>query len=268
MNDVAEPVRLYLDLMKRSLSNTIYQDPRVWFGDWSGTIEVDRREVRPFDEGSRTEGLDIPSAAHTMIGRQRLDNLQECTERVIADGVPGDLLEAGVWRGGATILMRAVLEAHGVRDRTVWVADSFEGLPEADPERYPADRGGSVHLWNDLLGVSREQVEENFRRYGLLDDRVRFLQGWFRDTLPTAPVESLAVLRVDGDLYESTMDALTHLYPRLSVGGFVIIDDYGALAPCRLAVQHFRKRHGITEPITRIDRSGVFWRRTEPEAAR
>ncbi|WP_223830487.1 TylF/MycF family methyltransferase [Nocardiopsis quinghaiensis] len=252
---------LYLDLMKRVLTNTVYQDSRIWFGEWSGTIETERRERREFDPAQRELGMDVPSVAHTMVGRKRLDNIQECVESVIHDGVPGDLLEAGVWRGGASILMRAVLRAHEVKDRTVWAADSFEGIPEPDTARYPADRGSPLHLWNDFLSASREDVEENFRRYGLLDGQVRFLEGWFRDTLPEAPVESLAVLRVDGDLYESTADALTHLYPKLSEGGYVIVDDYGALASCRLAVNHFRERHGVTEPLHMIDRSGVFWRR-------
>lgn len=261
MTAAAEPSQLYLDLMKKTLSNTIYQDSRIWFGDWSGTIETEQRESREFDGVQREWGMDVPSVAHTMIGRKRLDNIQQCVERVIADGVPGDLLEAGVWRGGASILMRAVLRAHGVTDRTVWAADSFAGIPEPDTEKYPADRGAPLHLWNDFLAAPRSEVEENFRRYDLLDDQVRFLEGWFRDTLPEAPIRSLAVLRVDGDLYESTMDALTHLYPRLSPGGYVIIDDYGALASCRLAVNHFRKRNEVTEPISMIDRSGACWRK-------
>lgn len=258
-----QPVDLYLDLMKRAVSNTIYQDPHVWFGDWSSELRPDVREEREFDPALRGSGRDVPRVAHTMIGLKRLDNLRSCLERVISEEVPGDVVEAGVWRGGASIFMRAVLRAHGVRDRVVWVADSFEGVPEADTERFPADRGMPLHLWNDLLGVDQATVEENFRRYGLLDDQVRFLKGWFRDTLPTAPIGELALLRVDGDLYESTMDALVHLYPKVAPGGYVIIDDYGALAPCRLAVRHFRKEHGITEPIQHIDGSGAYWRRRD-----
>ncbi len=112
------------------------------------------------------------------------------------------------------------------------------------------------------LALPRERVQVNFRRYGLLDDQVRFLKNWFRDTLPTAPIERLAILRFDGDLYESTIQALESLYHKLSVGGFVIVDDYGNVAACRQAVHDFRTEHGITDPIQPIDWGGVFWRRS------
>lgn len=211
--------------------------------------------VRP---GDRERGKDWPTVAHTMIGLKRLDNLQHCVERVIADDVPGDLIETGVWRGGACILMRAVLKAWGVEDRTVWVADSFEGLP-APKEQYAADRGELFHTI-DLLRVSLEEVQDNFRRYGLLDTQVQFLKGWFSDTLPAAPIRSLAVLRLDGDMYESTWDALTSLYPKLSPGGFCIVDDYWAVKGCRQAIHDFRDQHGISEEIVPIDDDGTYWR--------
>ena len=194
-----------------------------------------------------------------MIGLKRLDQLQHAVETVIADGIPGDLIETGVWRGGACIFMRAVLAAYGDADRNVWVADSFQGLPHPDGVSYPADEGVDwTHV--DELAIPLEQVQANFRRYGLLDERVRFLVGWFRDTLPTAPVEQLSILRLDGDLYESTMLALDSLYPKLSSGGFVIVDDY-ALTMCQQAVDDFRAKHGINEPLEQVDWSGVHWRK-------
>ena len=114
-----------------------------------------------------------------------------------------------------------------------------------------------------MLGVSLEDVKANFQRYGLLDDQVCFLKGWFKDTLPKAPIASLAIARLDGDMYESTLDGLTHLYPKLSVGGFLIVDDYGIASPgCRKAVDAYRAAHHISEPIKRIDWGGVFWQRT------
>jgi hypothetical protein len=107
--------------------------------------------------------------------------------------------------------------------------------------------------------VSLEEVQTNFRRYNLLDEQVRFVKGWFRDTLHRAPVERLAVLRLDGDLYESTMDALTALYPKVQRGGYVIVDDYGDVPACRQAVHDYWQRHGIREEIMPIDQAGVFW---------
>jgi hypothetical protein len=194
-----------------------------------------------------------------MIGLKRLDNLQHCVERVLNDGIPGDLIETGVWRGGACILMRAILRAYGDRTRKVWLADSFAGLPPPDPGKYPADAGDLLHTY-DVLAVSRETVANNFAAYGLLDEQVCFLQGWFKDTLPDAPIRQLAVMRLDGDMYESTIQALEALYDRLSPGGFVIIDDY-FLEPCAQAVQDFRSRHGIADPIHDIDGQGRYWRR-------
>lgn len=250
----------YLELLKNTLTGLVYDDDQV---RGSGFFQ----RIVPGNRDERREGKDWPLLAHTMVGRLRLDNVQHCVERVLDDGIPGDLMETGVWRGGVTIFMRALLAARGVADRLVWVADSFAGLPPPRPDRYPADRGLDLSGVG-YLSVSRAQVEANFERYGLLDGQVRFLEGWFRDTLPAAPIERLAVLRLDGDLYESTHDALVALYPKLSPGGFLIVDDYGHLEPCRAAVTDYRARHGIDEAIVPIDHSGVFWRRSASSAAR
>lgn len=230
--------RPYLELMKRLLTDVVY-DPAA----------------------ERLEGKDWPERAFTMIGLKRLENLQFCVERAIADRVPGDLIETGVWRGGSVIFMRAILKAHGVNDRSVWVADSFQGLPPPDLDSYPQDEGDTLHL-RDILSVSLPDVQQNFCRFGLLDRQVRFLPGWFRDTLPSAPIDRLAVLRLDGDMYGSTMETLIHLYPKLSPGGYVIVDDYGAMATCKQAVEDFRLIHAITDAVQWIDWTGVFWRRT------
>lgn len=223
---------------------------------WGITVIVQRT---PYDAKQRAEGRDRPGRAETMIGLERMKNVRECIEAVLRDAVPGDLIETGVWRGGATIFMRAVLKAHGDDTRTVWVADSFHGLPPPNPHDYPADVGDRHHTATGLR-VGVDAVKENFRRYGLLDDRVKFLEGWFKDTLPAAPIDRLAVLRLDGDMYESTMQALDALYPRLSPGGYCIIDDY-ALHGCRAAVDEYRERHGISEPLITIDWTGVYWRK-------
>jgi hypothetical protein len=220
------------------------------------------RKRLPLDVRERVEGLKWPADAETMIGLRRLENIQACVTDVLKSGVPGDLIETGVWRGGATIFMRAVLAAYGDRGRVVWVADSFEGLPKPNVSRAPADKGDIHWAYGKDLAISMEEVQENFIRYSLLDRQVRFLKGWFRDSLPSAPIDRLAVMRLDGDMYESTMDALTALYPRLSVGGYVIIDDYGCLEPCKAAVDEFRERHSISDEILTIDSSGVYWKRS------
>lgn len=263
---------LYLDLMKRTLTNWIYGDMEKKVIDFPPTLDqkvmakaaslgAQLVVPHPFDPRKREAGRDWPPSAHTMIGLKRLDNLQFCVQQVIADEVPGDLIETGVWRGGASIFMRAILKAFAVQDRCVWVADSFAGLPAPDVEKYPQDAGSPLHLY-DVLAVSLESVKANFEKYGLLDEQVRFLRGWFRDTLPAAPIEKLAVARLDGDMYESTMDALQSLYPKLSAGGFVIIDDYGSVKACAQAVDDYREAHNIDDEIVPIDGWAVYWRRS------
>jgi O-methyltransferase len=196
-----------------------------------------------------------------MVGLRRLDNLEQCIIRAIQEGVPGDLVETGVWRGGCGILMRALLGVYNQPDRNVWLADSFEGLPPADEASYPKDQGDRHVELTPYLGVSMETVQDNFRQFELLDGQVKFLKGWFRDTLPTAPMERIAVLRLDGDMYESTMVGLTALYPKVSAGGFVIVDDYGALPNCRAAVEDYRAQHGVSGEIELVDWTGAFWRK-------
>jgi len=207
-------------------------------------------------------GADWPIEADTMIGSKRLDNLQHCVSDVLERSVPGDLIETGVWRGGASIFMRAILKAYGDTDRTVWVADSFQGLPKPNAEKYPAD-AGDVHWQYEELKVSFDEVKRNFEKYKLLDEQVRFLVGWFSETLPAAPIKKLAILRLDGDMYESTMDALRALYPKVSIGGYVIVDDY-FLPGCRKAIEEFRTENRLTEPIEQIDWGGVFFKKTFP----
>jgi O-methyltransferase len=216
--------------------------------------------VNPESAEARETGADWPETAETMIGLKRLDNLQQAITDVLKQKVPGDLIECGAWRGGATIFMRAVLQTYGDNERNVWVADSFQGLPKPDEQKFPDDKGINLNE-SPELAVSIEQVKANFRRYGVLDDRVKFLAGWFKDTLPEAPIEKLSVLRVDGDLYESTWEALEALYPKLSVGGYCIVDDYGAFKACKKAVEDFRSRNNITAELKKIDWTGVYWRR-------
>lgn len=273
LNDLRER---YLDLMKNVLTDNIYGDQRVGHElEPRGGASVRNRGrsalinafsrrgyaiVKKSTAQTRLEGSEWPAVAHTMVGMERLNHLQRCVEDVLARNVPGDLIETGVWRGGSCILMKAVLQAHGVTDRTVWVADSFQGLPPPNAEMYPADKGDRYHE-ADFLRVSRDQVADNFRKYGLLDARVEFLEGWFRDSLPRAPIKALAVLRFDGDMYESTWDVLTNLYDKVSPGGYVIIDDYFVVPGCKQAVHDFREKSGITAEIQSIANSldGVYW---------
>lgn len=210
------------------------------------------------DPGAKGELRNFTEFSYTLVGRKRLNHLHGCIEQILDEDVPGDLLEAGAWRGGCCILMRAVLAAHDCDDRRVWVADSFAGLPAS---RHEADRPFNMEAGRlPVLSVSEEQVRANFQRFGLLDEQVRFVAGWFHETLPGLTSGALALLRVDCDLYESTWTVLEHLYPRVSKGGWVVIDDYRMLPPCRKAVDTFRGEHGIEAPLETIDDHAVCWR--------
>jgi O-methyltransferase len=265
-------VTRYLDLLSGCLTRELFLDQEVRdvdLGDWPGgrdaVLPVLRsrgwRVVRPCgDVAVRAEGRDWPPAAETMVGSARLANVRWCAETALQEGIEGDFAECGVWRGGVVVLLRGVLAAYGSTDRAVWGADSFEGLPVPDVDRFPEDAG---YDWSHVgaLKVGLDDVEANLERYGLLDEQVRLLPGWFEDTLPSSPIEHLAVLRIDGDLYQSTMDALVALEPRVSAGGFVIIDDYHGWVPCRRAVDDYRTANGITASMTTVDWTAVWWRK-------
>jgi O-methyltransferase len=268
------PSELYLDLMKKVLTRALTANG------------MERHTIRPhgpksrllhgFNRAAARFGLEAvrltPSSAEdylesghearnrvedaeTMLGTRQLDHMQKCIVDVLTRNVPGDLIEAGVWRGGMAIFMRAVLMAYQVTDRKVWAADSFAGLPAFDRQNDTFD-------WNTGdMAVSLETVKTNFARYGLLDEQAVFLKGFFSDTLPTAPIRQLSILRVDADLYESTIDVLRNLYSALSPGGYAIFDDYQNLPDCRRAIDEFRRDHGITEEICRIDERAVCWQK-------
>ena len=278
---------LYLDLLKRSLLNEIYlgdelriqylRDCLVREGgpeSYEYATLHDIRTTRPkqFEDLklSRQVGR-FPSRnihksgfSHTMMGRLRLDSLHNCLDHIMTKNIPGDLIECGVWRGGGCILMAGWIKAHNITSRQVFVADSFEGLPVPSLEQ-----DGKLDLSKEKfpqLAVSEETVRDNFAAYDLLDGGVHFLKGWFKDTLNDAPSQQIALLRMDGDLYESTMDTLQALYDRVSPGGVVIVDDYGALEVCRRALDDFFAARGeALPPVTPIDWTGVYFIKPNPE---
>jgi O-methyltransferase len=242
---------LYLDLLVKVLTNMIYGDP-----------STNPESTGPFQPKLRLEGRDWPAVAHTMIGVRRLENVRDLAQRVIDHGIPGDFAEAGVWRGGCCIFMRGILAANVVKDRKVYAIDSFAGLPPPNTELFPQDHGLNLHLYPELT-ASLEEVKANFARYGLLDDQVVFVKGLFQHTLPSLHAGPFALLRLDGDLYESTYVALETLYPKLSSRGFIILDDYKLIPAVQAAVQDYRTRMGVESPMHDIDWNGVWWQKEE-----
>ena len=304
----ADPRELYLDMVKRAVTNILYEDPPDVFYDHRKQATT----AEDFDLGRRVLGEDVPSSAHTMVGIKRLDNIQHCLDEVLRNAIPGDLVETGVMCGGSAIFMRAALKAYGIEDRRVFACDTFvpprpptplwlrlfgrpllvslASLPGKAWKRWlfmkvqtlqgehrafpycedPGDDLIEFTMW--MLrhpGISFRRratglanVRSHFARYGLLDDQVVFLKGFFAETLPTAPLKEIAVMRLDGDTYESTRDVLSLLYHKLSPGGFCIIDDFNAWSDCRRAVEEYREKHDIRDPIHSIDNIAVYWQKS------
>ena len=287
-----DPSQAYLKLLKAALSHALYQpaSEATFSGDELKRADqvltrVRRRfakEVQEIKAGARpvtpallallTEfaGQDVARflrinapQAHTLLTPDALDNIHACARQVIFFDIPGDFMECGVWRGGACILMRGLQLALGAGHRQVWVADSFQGLPSPDPQKHLLD--AVIHEYLKDTGnfcVDLDQVRDNFSRYDLLDEGVRFLPGWFHDTLPGFEGQ-LALLRLDGDWYESTLTALECLYDKVSLGGYIIIDDYHPVVGAYAAVNEFRARRQITDPLTQVNHQLHFWRKLD-----
>lgn len=251
----------YLELLKLTLCDLVAGATTTVEGRAHGAVAA--RELTGEELSQRAEGRDWPLHGLTMTGLLRLDDLQRCVQQIVADGIEGDLLEAGTWRGGSSILMRATLDSLGAEDRTVWVADSFAGFPRAIPgeERAYERTVGPYFAAFDFLAVPVEEVQANFARLGY-ERGLRFVPGFFDDTLPGLTDRRWSLLRLDGDTYDATMLSLRCLYPGLSAGGYLVVDDYGALEECRAAVDEFRARHGIEDPIEQVDWTCARWRRT------
>lgn len=193
-------------------------------------------------------------AAYAEMGAVALDHLETALLDLERRGVPGDLVECGVGRGGGGIFLRGCLHAHEVPLRQLWVVDPFRasGGP-VDPDEAPS----IARLHADL-----NQVRDGYEHFRLLDDRVRFVQGEYDASLADAPVEQIALLRIGVEAALDLSSVLTHLLPRMAPGGTVILD--GASRPAvekRLAA--YLDRSGVSIDLTRIDANTVTWRVAE-----
>lgn len=248
---------LYLEFIKRVLTDTL-NDEKIRNDFFSFKKLPSDDEINNILKISinpkRLDGLDWPERAHTMIGIKRLNNLHNCLDIIRKNKIIGDIVETGVWRGGASIFAKIYCDLYEI-NKKVFVVDSFEGLP---PPEHPEDNNDK-HYTIDFLKVSLNEVKNNFSLYNCLDNNVKFLKGWFADTLPNNPeIEKIAILRMDGDMYKSTMDVFDSCYDKVVSGGQIIVDDY-CLPTCKKAVEEFRQQNKLTNPFTIIDSCGIFW---------
>jgi len=261
--------RRYLATMKRALVGfTDQAHPATAIQEWGGggperssalahaPTSVMSLSLATLNRLNHSRYLDPPFPGYTLATIGMLNHLQAVIEDVLADGIEGDFMEAGVWRGGQTILMRAVLEAASEPTRHVWVCDSFDGVP-APRVGKTATEDETVDWKPGLYNASLDTVQANFVRFGLLDSRVHFVKGHFIQSMQTIEVQKIAVLRLDADTWDATSDVLDAVYHRVSEGGYVIVDDFH-LSGARGAVLEFRKKHGITEPLLPVPEDYVF----------
>ncbi len=218
-------------------------------------------KIKKIETEKRLNGYDWPAKAKTMVGLNRLNNVEFCVNSILKDNIEGDFVETGIWRGGVIILISALLEEREINNRYIWAFDSFQGLPKPNPEKYPIDRGNNLYKIN-LLAASLEEVYNNYKEYNISTERVIFNKGWFKDTLPNNEVNKISLLRLDGDLYESTILSLKHLFPKVTKGGYVIVDDYNAFPFCKKAVDDYRIIMGIEDCIIKIDKEAIYWRKS------
>jgi cephalosporin hydroxylase len=215
-----------------------------------------RRRAGSSVKADRDNGF-LPYAT---IGRRRLDHLEECLDVIRGESVAGDLVECNTGRGGAGIFMRGFLAAHEVPDRRVWIADEFRASPAPAKEALRADET-MADMQADL-----NLVRDAFQRFDLFDDRVRFLVGPLEATLPESGIDSVALLRLGEGIGASARDVLEEMYAKVSIGGYVVIDEHADPA-CAKAVQEFRVHHDIDAPLEAVDWSAVAWRKTDPVEA-
>eukprot|EP00537_Pseudo-nitzschia_pungens_P000053 CAMPEP_0172370636 /NCGR_PEP_ID=MMETSP1060-20121228/38711_1 /TAXON_ID=37318 /ORGANISM="Pseudo-nitzschia pungens, Strain cf. cingulata" /LENGTH=336 /DNA_ID=CAMNT_0013095965 /DNA_START=268 /DNA_END=1281 /DNA_ORIENTATION=+ len=252
-------ILMYLEMMKGLLSGTAFGRAELTVYPQAGQVKL---KTHPLNIENRKNGLDFTFLGDTMTGWARLDNVYDLLRNVTRNNIKGDYIETGVWRGGSSIFAKAALRALEPNSgRVSYVCDSFHGLPPGDKSLNVKDKG-----WNDwpYLSVSSDIVANNFIKYGLLDATVVFAKGFFNETMPLLrnQIEFLSIMRLDGDMYESTVDVLYNLYDKLSIGGYAIIDDWYGF-PAKTACLDFFEVHGINPTIVTIDIVSVYWQKTE-----
>lgn len=209
---------------------------------------------------------------YSYVGSGGLEVTYKLCKRAVTERLPGAFVELGVARGGCAALMAAILfdEKLGAQsDRRLWLFDSYEGLPEPTREDYCGTDGISdvtgdhVHSLHqgDCLGTLDQVKSLLFETFKLPVERIVFVKGWFQDTVPQekSKIGAIAILRMDGDWYESTKTCLEGLYDQVIVGGAIVIDDYLSCYGCKRAVDEFVAKRSLSIDLVFDGRGGCYF---------
>jgi O-methyltransferase len=237
-----------LDLVNRGLAST--------------SVELSRRQNEVLEP--EFESYLARCAPYSMTSRERLYSVFQATRYVVEAGVPGDIVECGVWRGGSSMMAALTLLGLGDTDRRFWLYDTFEGMPAPGAEDVDLQGENAYREWNrnqcgdinEWCYAPLDEVRSNLLGTGLGEQRFELVEGTVEETIPARAPEKIALLRLDTDWYESTYHELVHLCPRLSPGGVLILDDYGYWGGARKAVDRYMHEQGTTLLLNRIDSTG------------
>lgn len=225
---------------------------------------VDRRQIQAqtVDIVSDDEFMAVYERCRefTMTSIERMYGLFNAVRYVSQSNVAGDIVETGVWRGGSSMLIAETLRSMGDDTRTIWLYDTYEGM--AEPTELDVAHDGQsakkqFEITPDWCAASVEEVTANMAATGYPEERFRFVKGLVQDTIPNAGApDSIALLRLDTDWYESSKHELENLYPRLTSGGVLVLDDYGHWAGVRKSVDEYLSEHGVKAMLQRLDYAG------------
>jgi O-methyltransferase len=235
-------------------------------GGASSDIQTDRTQSdeSPPDFDESTIRLCQYVQPFTMTSKERIFALRKSVEYIVKHEIPGAIVECGVWKGGSMMAIARTLLESGNHERVLYLFDTFEGMPEpSDIDRSFQGEGASYLLERSSKESSPvwafsplAEVKQNMQSTGYDEKKVIFVRGNIEETVPLHAPDQIALLRLDTDWYESTFHELTHLFPRLSIGGVLIIDDYGHWKGARAAVDRYLAEHNVKVLLARIDYTG------------
>lgn len=197
---------------------------------------------------------------YTLVGIERCYALYKSVKYVLDNKIPGDFVECGVWRGGSCMLMVYTLMESGIKDRTIWLYDTFGGMTKPGEQDGAAEKEEwEINKINDeknkwCLG-ELEEVKQNLQSTGYPENNFRIIKGRVEDTIPSTIPGEISILRLDTDWYDSTKHELEYLYPLLQKGGVLIVDDYGAWQGARKATDEYFNKNGHLF-LNRVDYTG------------